>query len=220
MAPNPRLQRTPLRAPLSRKPLGDTEEHFTAGLAIMIALSKEKAMRKRSSVAVILICGFTALALAQAPPEPPKPGPEHKKLEYFLGTWKTEGEVKANPYMPAGKSVSTQTYTLGPGGFFVECLSEGQKIPTTHAITAYDSHAKLYTTFYASSAGLVGGGTGTVDGNTWTWMLEDKWFGKAFKGRTTVTVKSASQFTVKYEMLDPNGRYVTFTEGTSTKVAP
>src|SRR5438128_2205163 len=205
------LQRGVRPAPVSSNSLGDTEEHLTAGLAIMNALSKEKKMSIGSSVALFLTCGFTALALAQAPPEPPKPGPEHKKLEYFLGTWKTEGEVKANPYMPAGKSVSTQTYTLGPGGFFVECLSQGQ-MPTTHAITAYDSHAKLYTTFYASSAGLVGGGTGTVDGNTWTWTLEDKWFGKAFKGRTTVTVKSASQFTVKYEYLDPNGSYVTITE--------
>ena len=77
-----------------------------------------------------------------------------------------------------------------------------------------------YTEFYASSTGLVGGGTGTVEGNTWTWTLEDKWFGKAFKGRTTVTVKSASQLTVKYEYLDPNGSYVTIIEGTSTKVAP
>jgi uncharacterized protein DUF1579 len=173
-----------------------------------------------SSVAFFLICGFTALALAQAPPGPPKPGPEHKKLEYFLGTWKAENEVKANPYMPAGKSVITQTYTSGPGGFFLECRGEGESYPTTHAIIAYDSHAKLYTEFYASSAGLVGGGTGTVDGNTWTWMLEDKWLGKAAKGRTTVTVKSASQFTVKYEMLDPNGSYVTLIEGTATRVAP
>jgi len=186
----------------------------------MNAISKEKKMSIRSSVALILICGFTALSLAQAPPAPPKPGPEHKKLEYLLGTWKTEGEVKANPYMPAGKSVGTATVTLGPGGFFVESRGEGENYPTTHGIVAYDSHAKLYTEFYASSAGLVGGGTGTVDGNTWTWMLEDKWFGKAFKGRTTVTVKSASQFTSKYEYLDPNGSYVTIVEGTATKVAP
>jgi hypothetical protein len=186
----------------------------------MNALSKEKKMSIRSSVALILICGFTALSLAQAPPEPPKPGPEHKKLEYFVGTWKTESEIKANPYIPAGKSVMTATYTLGPGGFFVESRGEGENYPTTHGITAYDSHAKLYTTSYASSAGLVGGGTGTVDGNTWTWMLEDKWVGNAFKGRTTVTVKSASQFTAKYEYLDPNGSYVTLVEGTATKVAP
>jgi hypothetical protein len=130
-------------------------------------------MSTRSPAALILISGFTALSFAQAPPEPPKPGPEHKKLEYFVGTWKSEGEIKDNGYVPAGKTVSTQTCSLGPGGFFVDCRAEGDNFPRTHYIVAFDSHAKLYTEFYASSAGLVGGGTGTVDGNTWTWMLED-----------------------------------------------
>jgi hypothetical protein len=184
------------------------------------ALSKEKKMSIRSSVAIILICGFTALSLAQAPPERPKPGPEHKKLEYFLGTWKTEGEIKANEFVPAGKMVTTETITLGPGGFYaVVDRPEGQ-IPRTQGITAYDSHAKVYTSFYANSAGMVGAGTGTVNGNTWTWMVEDKVFGRSVKGRTTITVKSASQFTIKYEMADANGRYTTISEGTSTKVAP
>ena len=85
---------------------------------------------------------------------------------------------------------------------------------------AYDSHAKVYTEFYVNSAGLVGTATGTVNGNTWTFMIEDKWMGQAIKGRTTITVKSGSQFTIKYEMADANGRYTTITEGTSTKVAP
>ena len=177
-------------------------------------------MRKRSPVAVILICGFTALSRAQTPPESPKPGPEHKKLEYFLGRWKTEGEIKANGYVPAGKSVTTETYTLGAGGFSIEFDRPEGQIPRTRGITAYDSHAKVYTTFYVSSAGLVGGGTGTVDGNTWTWMLEDKWLGQAAKGRTTITIKSATQFTSKYEMADASGRYTTLVEGTSTRVAP
>jgi len=177
-------------------------------------------MSIRSSATVILICGFTALSLAQAPPERPKPGPESKKLEYFVGTWKTEGQIKPNEYVPAGKSVTTETFRLGPGGFSLEFDRPEGQIPRTQGITAYDSHAKVYTTFYVSSAGLVGGGTGTVDGNTWTWMLEDKWLGEAVKGRTTVTIKSASQLTSKYEMLDANGRYVTIVEGTSTKVAP
>ena len=177
-------------------------------------------MSSRSSVVVILICGFTALSLAQAPPERPKPGPEHKKLEYFLGTWKTEGEIKANEFVPAGKVVTTETNTLGPGGFYVEFDRPEGQMPRTQGIMAYDSHAKIYTSFYANSAGLMGTSTGTVNGNTWTWMVEDKVFGKAVKGRTTVTIKSASQLTSKYEMLDANGRYVTIVEGTSTKVAP
>jgi uncharacterized protein DUF1579 len=183
-------------------------------------LSKEKKMSIRSSVAVILICGFTALSLAQAPPERPKPGPEHKKLEYFLGTWKTEGEIKANEFVPAGKSVTTETYTLGPGGFYLLIDRPEGQIPRTQGIMAYDSYAKLYTEFYVNSAGMMGTATGTVSGNTWTFMTEDKVFGRVVKGRTTITVKSASQITIKYEMADANGRYTTITEGTSTKVAP
>ena len=176
-------------------------------------------MSIRWSVGVILICGFTALSLAQAPPAPPKPGPEHKKLEYFVGKWTVENEFKANEFVPAGKTVATATATLGPGGFYVENRVEDD-LWTTLDIMAYDSHAKVYVSYYASSVGLVGTGTGTVNGNTWTWMVEDKIPGKVVKGRTTITILSASQYTSKYEMLDANGRYVTLVEGTATKVAP
>jgi len=167
-------------------------------------------------VAVILICGFTSLLRAQAPPASPKPGPEHKKMEYFVGKWTVEGEIKANEFMPAGKIVSTETATLGPGGFYVESRNESQ-LGTSLAIMAYDSHAKVYTSYYASSVGLVGVGTGTVEGNTWTWMVEDKYAGKAVKGRTTITTLSPTQYTIKYEMADGKGDYTTIVEGTVTK---
>jgi hypothetical protein len=167
-------------------------------------------------VAVILICGFTSLLLAQAPPAPPKPGPEHKKLEYFLGKWIVESEIKANAYVPAGKTVTTVTETLGPGGFYVEHRAEGQ-LPTVLGIIAYDSHAKVYTSYYASSAGLVGTATGTVNGNTWTWMVEDKVAGIAVKGRTTMTMVSPTEYASKYEMADGKGGYTTLVEGKATK---
>ena len=177
-------------------------------------------MSTRSSVAVILMCGFTSLLLAQAPPARPKPGPEHKKLEYFVGTWKTEGEIKANAFVPAGKVVTTETVTLGSGGFYVEVdRPAGRQIPRTQGIMAYDSHAKVYTSYYANSVGLVGSATGTVNGNTWTWMVEDKYAGKSIKGRTTITTLSPTQYTSKYEMADEKGGYTTITEGTATKVA-
>jgi Protein of unknown function (DUF1579) len=174
-------------------------------------------MNTRSSVAVILICGFTSLLLAQAPPAPPKPGPEHKKLEYFLGKWTVEGEIKANEFVPAGKTVSTETDTLGPGGFYVEARAEGGQLPTRLGIMAYDSHAKVYTEYHADSVGLVGTGTGSVNGNTWTWMEEDKFAGNAIKGRTTITALSPTQYTIKYEMADEKGGYTTILEGKATK---
>lgn len=174
-------------------------------------------MSARSSVAIVLICGFTSLLLAQAPPAPPKPGPEHKKLEYFVGKWTVESEIKANEYVPAGKTISTEIATLGPGGFYVESRAEGGQLPTRLAILAYDSHAKVYTSYYASSVGLVGTGTGTVNGNTWTWMVEDKFAGEAVKGRTTITTLSPTQYTMKYEMADEKGGYITILEGKATK---
>src|SRR5262252_2990749 len=128
------------------------------GPAATLALEEIHEMSTRS-VAVILICGFTSLLRAQAPPASPKPGPEHKKLEYFVCKWTVESEIKANKYVPAGKRISTETCTLGPGGFYTESLAEGQ-VPTRLAIMAYDSHAKVYTSYYASSVGLVGVGTG------------------------------------------------------------
>ena len=168
------------------------------------------------SVAVILICGFTSLLLAQGPPAPPKPGPEHKKLEYFVGKWTWESEIKANEFVPAGKIVGTETATLGPGGFYVESRNEGQ-LGTRLAIIAYDSHAKVYTSYYANSVGLVGTATGTVNGNTWTWMVEDKYAGYSVKGRTTITILSPTQYTSKYEMADGKGGYTTILEGKATK---
>jgi Protein of unknown function (DUF1579) len=168
------------------------------------------------SVAVILICGLPSLLLAQAPPAPPKPGPEYKKLEACLGKWTVESEFKANEFVRAGKTVSTVTNTLGPGGFYVESRSEGD-LGTTLGIIGYDSHAKVYISYYASSVGLVGTGTGTVNGNTWTWMVEDKIAGIVVKGRTTITMLSPTQYTSKYEMADGKGGYTTIIEGKSTK---
>jgi Protein of unknown function (DUF1579) len=169
------------------------------------------------SVAVILICGCTSLLLAQAPPAPPKPGPEYKKLEYLVGKWTVESEIKPNEFVPAGKTVGTETNTLGPGGFYVERRSGGQ-LGTTLEIITYDTHAKVYTAFYANSAGVVGAATGTVNGNTWTWMVEDKYAGIAIKGRLTMTMSSPTQYTSKYEMADGKGGYTAISEGKATKI--
>ena len=184
----------------------------------MAAFEEEK-MGIRSSVTLVLICGFATLTFAQAASELPQPSPEQKKLQAFLGTWKVESEIKENGYVPAGKSVSTETCTSGPAGSYIECRTEGGNLPTRLAIMAYDSYAKAYMSYYASSV-LVGTGNGTVDGNTWTWAVEDHMAGIAAKGRTTVTFLSASRFVSKYEMLDANGHYVTILQATGTRVAP
>ena len=85
---------------------------------------------------------------------------------------------------------------------------------------AYDSHAKLYTHFTRAVPDSWVAAQERLTEIPGRGCLKTSGLAKPFKGRTTVTVKSASQFTAKYEYLDPNGSYVTLVEGTATKVAP
>jgi len=44
-------------------------------------------------------------------------------------------------------------------------------------------------------------------------MVEDRFMGKAVKGRTTITMLSPTEYTSKYEMADGKGGYTTIVEG-------
>jgi hypothetical protein len=48
----------------------------------------------------------------------PTPSPEHKKLGFWIGTWKIEAEGKETPLWPAGKYNATMTAEWFEGEFF------------------------------------------------------------------------------------------------------
>ena len=57
---------------------------------------------KRIVIAVgLMMLLFAVVAQAQTPA--PKPGPEHKKMEIWVGDWTFEEEDFATPFAPAGK---------------------------------------------------------------------------------------------------------------------
>jgi hypothetical protein len=64
-------------------------------------------------VAICVLC-FGVSIQAQAPP---KPGPEVKRLGYFVGNWKEEG--KSTAHGMAGPVSSTQKWEWVSGGFFL-----------------------------------------------------------------------------------------------------
>jgi hypothetical protein len=64
------------------------------------------------------VLGFVCAATAAVQAQEAKPGPEHKKLEYFVGDWTTEGEAKATPFSPAYKWSGTFSWEWLPGKFF------------------------------------------------------------------------------------------------------
>jgi hypothetical protein len=176
-------------------------------------------MKTRPTLAATLFAFLFSASLLSAG-EPPKPGPEMKRLEYFIGTWTTDANALASPFGPAGKVTGTETYERGPGGFSITLRSDG-KTPggpmKSTAIIAWDSVKQAYHYHGANSVGGLGFATGKVDGTKWTWSTEDHMDGKTVKGRFTLVELPPSSYTYKYEMQGDDGKYATVEEGKVSK---
>ena len=157
---------------------------------------------------------------AQAPQGPPKPGPEVKKLAYFVGNWKEEGKSMAHGM--SGPISSTQKWEWTSGGFFVVGHSDN-KSPvgefTIMAVLGYDPQAKMYTYNVFDSWGEAIVAKGTVSGDTWTWTTEMMMEGKPMKSLLTFKEVSKTQYTCKYESsTDGGSTWTSEQESTFTKV--
>jgi hypothetical protein len=159
-------------------------------------------------------------ALAQAPSGPPKPGPEQKRLSYFVGKWMFEGEEKPGPFGPGGKFTGTETTEWFPGGFFIVSHSEGSGpmgAVKSHSMMGYSAEEKAYTFHMIDSMGTEISARGTVSGKNWTWTNEMKMGGKTLKGRFTAMEKSPTSYDMKFELSTDGGPYVLQMEGKATK---
>jgi hypothetical protein len=180
-----------------------------------------RAMVQRSVIvagAALVLFGSVA-AWAQ---DAPKPGPEHKKLEYYTGKWTSESEVKTNPFMPPGKYTSKDDCGWFQGGFAVVCHSEGggpMGPMKSVGIMGYSSEDKTYTAYGIDSNGMVPTSVskGSVQGDTWVYTDESKMGGKLVKSRYTMKQLSPMSYTFKWEMQGEGGTWSTLMEGKSTK---
>lgn len=124
------------------------------------------------SAFVSSLCALTAQAQTM---QPPKPGPEVKKMGMFVGHFTNEGEAKAGvmgPNSPAMKMSGTEDCKWTSGGFAVLCTGTsemGGMNSTETALMYYDNGDKMYHYTVADSTGDVGQSTATVDRDTWTW---------------------------------------------------
>jgi len=91
---------------------------------------------RRSSAILVATLLLAAAAFAQM--GPPKPAPELKKLDYFLGAWTSEGDAKPGPMGPGGKFSTSANGTWMDGGFFLVIQSDFQSAAMGNATgTAY-----------------------------------------------------------------------------------
>jgi hypothetical protein len=169
-------------------------------------------------VSVIMV----QLAVAQAPPQA-KPGPEQKRLGYFVGKWSTEGEAKPGPMGPGGKMTSTDDCQWFEGGFSVICNSTGATpggSSKSIGILGYSPEEKVYTYYGVDNTNMTMGSVpkGTLQGDTWTYHDEGMMGGKKVKTRVTIKELSPTAYTFKMEMQGPDGKWASVMESKSTKV--
>jgi hypothetical protein len=149
------------------------------------------------------------------------PAPELKKLDFMTGDWKSEGTMNPAPGMPGGKFSITSHVDWMDGNFFLVDHSDmdmgqmgkGKEL----SVMGYDSDRKVYTYTAFNSMGEAESATGTVDGDTWTWLSDEHFGGTTMKGRFTMKVLSPTSYSMKFE-LSPDGKdWTTAMEGKATK---
>jgi len=157
--------------------------------------------RSTRLVPFALACASSLLAArARAPEALPKPGPEVKKLEVMVGRFMNEGEVKAGafgPNSPAMKVSGTDDCRWTAGGFGLVCAETvdigGTKEIETDVVY-YDPVSKKYEYHGIRNTGETNNQTGTVNGDTWTWLGGGSLKDKVFHTRYIMKVVSADSY--------------------------
>ena len=174
---------------------------------------------KCTSTLLLGILLLSSAAFAQM--DMPKPGPEVKKLDYFVGHWTSEGNVKPGPMGPGGKFTMEETTEWMDGGYFVVIHSKysggGMPNGTSTAYMGYDPQEKLYTYDEFNSMGEATHSKGTVDGDNWVWTNDMKMGPQTMKGRFSMKAISPTSYTYKFEVSADGTNWTLFMDGKDTK---
>jgi len=151
---------------------------------------------------------------------PPKPGPELKKLDYFVGNWDSTGDSKPGPMGPGGTMTMQTNAKWMDGGFFV-VQNNSFKSPmgdgTGMSLIGYDPQEKVYTYYEFNSMGEAFQAKGNVDGDTWTWLSDMKMGPQTAKSRFTEKILSPTAYNFKFEMSMDGTTWNTVMDGKATK---
>lgn len=168
----------------------------------------------------VLVFSLLFVPAGSAQMQMPKPGPELKKLDYFLGNWTCDGDMKPGAMGPGGKSTMTENSKWMDGGFFVVAHSTydsgAMGKGTGISFLGYDTDEKKYTYNEFNSQGEAIASKGTADGDTWTWIGDMK-MGQPMKGRFTEKILSPKSYAYKFEASPDSTNWTLFIDGKCTK---
>jgi hypothetical protein len=176
-------------------------------------------MKLFSAKTLLIALALTISAFAQMPA--PKPGPELKKLDYFVGNWAFEGDMKPGPMGPGGKMTLHEKNEWMEGGFFVlvhsDYSSASMGSGSGISVMGYNTEDKTYTYDEYNSMGEAVHSTGKLDGNTWTWLGTEKMGPQVIHGRFSMNIVSPTAYNFKYEMSTDGSTWNTMMDGKATK---
>jgi len=171
----------------------------------------------------ILVIFFASLALtaaAMAQMEMPKPAPELAKLNMFAGAWTLDGETKPGPMGPGGKMTETEKCEWMQGNFFLVCHSD-YKTPMGDgpalSVMGYSNDDKAYTYREFNGFGEFTESKGSVEGDTWTWVNDEKMGGMTMKGKFTMKVLTPTSYSFSFEMSQDGTKWTNVMDGKATK---
>jgi hypothetical protein len=170
--------------------------------------------------AMILAAWTLFVAAAMGQMETPKPAPELKKLDLFVGTWTLEGTMKPSPMGPGGSMTESEKCEWMDGNFYVVCHADYKSSMgngTGLSVMGYSSDDKAFTYREFNSLGEFEDSRGTLDGDTWTWTSDEKMGGMTMKGRFTMKMTSATSYTFAYEMSQDGSKWSNMMDGKATK---
>jgi hypothetical protein len=169
---------------------------------------------------MILAAALLSASVATAQMGPPKPGPELKKLDVFVGTWTLDGNMKPGPMGPGGAISENEKCEWMDGGFYLVCNSEYKSTIGNGvglAVMGYSPDDKAYTYREFNSFGEFEDSKGSVAGDTWTWIADEKMGGMTMKGRFTMKIISSTSYTFMFEMSQDGTKWSTVMDGKATK---
>lgn len=177
---------------------------------------------KTRTTALILSAGLAAAAVLARPQhtEVPKPGPEHQKLGYFVGEWKSEGEMKPGPMGPGGKMSGSSRCKWLPGNFFVTCEDSASSPMGQVAglgVLGYDAAKKVYTWNGYNNMGQAESASGNINGKTWAYTGDADMGGKIYKSRYVMVETSPTAYTFSMDLSEDGKTWTKVMDGTVTK---
>jgi hypothetical protein len=127
------------------------------------------------------------------------------------------------PDSPAMKFSGTEDCRWTAGGFAVTCdaalYRPGRKYLEA-SFVYYDPTSKTYRYHAVDSSGEIENKSGTVSGDTWTWLAESTIAGKAYHTRYIMKFVSKDSFEYTDESGESENSMKVFVSGKETRVAP